>query len=83
MKIYPPLYLKKLRELCNKYDVLLIVDEIATNFGRTGKMFALDHSNISPDIMCISKGLTGGYLPMAITITVYYAHLTLKTNSIV
>ena len=69
MKIYPPLYLKKLRELCNKYDVLLIVDEIATNFGRTGKMFALDHSNISPDIMCISKGLTGGYLPMAITIT--------------
>ena len=69
MRIYPPLYLKKLRELCDKYNVVFIVDEIATNFGRTGKMFACDHANISPDIMCISKGLTGGYMPMAITIT--------------
>ena len=69
MRIYPPLYLKKLREICNKYDVVFIVDEIATNFGRTGKMFACDHANITPDIMCISKGLTGGYMPMAITIT--------------
>ena len=69
MRIYPPLYLKKLRELCDKYNVVFIVDEIATNFGRTGKMFACDHANITPDIMCISKGLTGGYMPMAITIT--------------
>ena len=69
MRIYPPLYLKKLRELCDKYNVVFIADEIATNFGRTGKMFACDHANISPDIMCISKGLTGGYMPMAITIT--------------
>ncbi len=69
MKIYPPLYLKKLRELCDKYNVHLIADEIATGYGRTGKMFAFDHANISPDIMCLSKGLTGGYMPMAIAIT--------------
>lgn len=69
MKVYPSLYLKKLRKLCNEYNVHLIADEIATGYGRTGKMFACDHADISPDIMCLSKGLTGGYMPMAIAIT--------------
>lgn len=69
MKIYPPLYLKKLREICDKYNVHLIADEIATGYGRTGKMFAFGHANVSPDIICLSKGLTGGYMPMAIAVT--------------
>ena len=69
MRMYPPAYLAKLRSLCDAYNVHLIADEIATGFGRTGSMFACDQAGISPDIMCLSKGLTGGYMPMSIAVT--------------
>ncbi|ATP39703.1 adenosylmethionine--8-amino-7-oxononanoate transaminase [Solibacillus sp. R5-41] len=69
MKMYPPIYLERLRALCTKYDVHLIADEIAVGFGRTGTMFACEQANISPDFMCLSKGLTGGYLPLSVVLT--------------
>jgi adenosylmethionine-8-amino-7-oxononanoate aminotransferase len=67
MLAQPPGYLKKLRQLTKKYNVLLLVDEVATGFGRTGKMFACDHEDVSPDFMMVAKGITGGYLPLAAT----------------
>lgn len=66
MRIYSAKYIIKLRELTKKYGIHLIADEIAVGFGRTGKMFAMEHAGVSPDIMCMSKGLTAGYYPMAI-----------------
>lgn len=69
MKIYSHVYLKKLREACNYYDIILIADEIAVGFGRTGKMFACNHAGISPDIMCLSKGISAGYMPMSAVLT--------------
>ncbi len=69
MGMYHPVYLSKVREICTKYEVHLIADEIAVGFGRTGTMFACEQGNIKPDFICLSKGITGGYLPLSTVLT--------------
>jgi adenosylmethionine-8-amino-7-oxononanoate aminotransferase len=69
MIVFPPGYLRRVKELCSQYNILMIADEVATGWGRTGKMFACQHEEVRPDIMTLGKGITGGYLPLAATLT--------------
>src|SRR5204862_3659100 len=74
MLLQPPGYLRAVKELCDAHDVFLICDEVATGFGRTGTMFACEQEEVVPDFLCLAKGLSGGYLPLAATLTTERVH---------
>jgi adenosylmethionine-8-amino-7-oxononanoate aminotransferase len=80
MIVHPVEFLQRVRELCTQYDVLLIADEVLTGFGRCGKMFACELAGVLPDIMCLSKGLTGGFLPLAATVCTPAVHDTFRST---
>ncbi len=82
MGMYSSVYLKRAREICTQYQVHLIADEIAVGFGRTGTMFASEQSNIKPDFICLSKGITGGYLPLSVTLTTDEIYLAFYDDSV-
>ena len=84
MAMYDPAYLAQARELCTRYDVHLIADEIMTGFGRTGTMFACEQAAVAPDFLCLSKGITGGYLPLSVVLTrdeIYEAFLRRRSRA--